>query len=772
MKFGQQFEVYQIDEWKAHYFPYKGFKKRLGQLKTEALKSAVPTPAPEAPLPATLGQAADALEQPPAIAPTAASAVAPALQAVAVAASDDSGAKDAPAQPLLDQLDPVDVWSRDIIVDVERLRDFISNGLQELEDKLKEVSDLGAVIAQQGPEVDIEQIDDRPTMPSSKQPFTSLTTGRSVANRVLEELGCLSEASQQLFDFAELNHVAIYKVYKKFDKNLERGTGAKEMSDVMEKSALMFNDRFQMLHKEIHRLHFLAATALGLERSEETLMQLTSSLQERRGKRENNLAHYYYFLGTSTALLLSLILLLFLPPVEPDTFSMPRLLSAFPLFYAIFWVLFFLWCAGFVVQACDHNKINFRFILAIDPKCKVGSGSILAVAAVLTSAWIVAFGAYVVDYKWGITSVVTVGDEAVRYLPRLAVYPALLCVVLAACIFWPYGANTYTHRFAIVKAICRTALAPLFVVSFADNITGDILTSLVKPLQDMTGAFCYCFASHPHSAMEALRFETTSSVCPEWDSALIDPLIAALPLIFRALQCCRRYHDHPGATKHLANLGKYSTSLLVVIVGATIGGHSTPKIVLAAIATVYSAIWDIKMDWALSWHTLTQPRDESTMVSNVMVPNNQVSRKPVHHPRLFQPTTYMAACIMDVALRLVWVLTLLPIGFFVDGLVNRMIFRAVVSALELARRSLWFILRVEHEQALNGSGFRTLNWVPSARAAGNKETLMHVSLKRRNSVESEKSQFTQFRRGESMRSRAQSKPEVPRFEATIATLAF
>jgi len=63
-----------------------------------------------------------------------------------------------------------------------------------------------------------------------------------------------------------------------------------------------------------------------------------------------------------------------------------------------------------------------------------------------------------------------------------------------------------------------------------------------------------------------------------------------------------------------------------------------------------------------------------------------------------QPQGLHSACVAAIILRLVWVLSLFPIGVLVNGLTNRLLFRAVISGLELLRRSMWFILRVEHEQ--------------------------------------------------------------------------
>jgi len=227
--------------------------------------------------------------------------------------------------------------------------------------------------------------------------------------------------------------------------------------------------------------------------------------------------------------------------------------------------------------------------------------------------------------------------------------------------------------------------APCFKVSFGDNIMGDALTSLVKPLQDISGAVCYFAASHPHTKDELDHFSKFGHMCPQWDHDVVDPIIAALPLVFRALQCLRRFHDAPTARKHLLNFVKYLTSLAVVV-AAAVESKSVACIVLSAAATIYSATWDIKMDWGLSC---------AQLMSSPMTPMTG---------RSFPPLVYICASVADVALRLLWVLSLFPISAFTHGAWNQAIFRAALSALELLRRSMWVVLRIEHEQAATSSG--------------------------------------------------------------------
>ena len=98
------------------------------------------------------------------------------------------------------------------------------------------------------------------------------------------------------------------------------------------------------------------------------------------------------------------------------------------------------------------------------------------------------------------------------------------------------------------------------------------------------------------------QFVKSGNTCPAWEHEIISPLIAALPFWFRLWQCARRFWD-TGQKRNLLNLGKYTSSLIVVIVST----QACPKwlVVLAsAVATAYAAWWDICMDWGLTFGDL------------------------------------------------------------------------------------------------------------------------------------------------------------------------
>merc|ERR1711924_311916 len=194
----------------------------------------------------------------------------------------------------------------------------------------------------------------------------------------------------------------------------------------------------------------------------------------------------------------------------------------------------------------------------------------------------------------------------------------------------------------------------------------------------------------------------------------------------------------------------YCSSLNVVIVSALFKKNGLAVILASVFATIYNSIWDIRQDWGLGaeelaffarrtgaqlersispgssaetpvFRQLTPVVEESQLEEQEKDFTKQLSaQKPQRTPRkqeqmkrFFSPGFYCAAACFDVLARCAWVLTLLPIDILSDSTVQRALLLVFTSATEIARRSLWAVLRMEHEQIANASGFRALLWVPT-----------------------------------------------------------
>ena len=113
------------------------------------------------------------------------------------------------------------------------------------------------------------------------------------------------------------------------------------------------------------------------------------------------------------------------------------------------------------------------------------------------------------------------------------------------------------------------------------------------------------------------------------------------------------------------------------------------------IATTYSYIWDIYMDWGLfRLNTKGHP--------------NRFLREKIN----YQPTFYYFAIISNFFLRYIFILGLFALGNQ-DSLFNELKgITGVLIAAEAIRRAQWALLRVENEQNNNLETYRTIPIIP------------------------------------------------------------
>jgi len=509
------------------------------------------------------------------------------------------------------------------------------------------------------------------------------------------------------------------------------------------------------LHVKLRELSLLSSHTEGLDASPE-VARLAAGLgfTSPQGSSQNELLVSFFF-GVSTAFLLSVVLLLWLPEKDPKTFSHSYFMAPYPVFRVVFSVLLGLWCIGFIAMACDNAEINHMFILRVDPKCRVTSDWFFLRASMLTALWILTFGMYVIDYKWEVLP--TVWSERGfnrRSSVHFVLYPSILLACTLAGLLMPSVVCRNRYKCGVLRSVGRTVAAPLFPVDFGDNIVGDVLTSLSKPMQDIPAALCYLFQSHPQDKDMVDAFHQYGHTCNEAAMQFVLPLIAGLPYLWRGLQCLRRYRDSMASKNtdimHLFNFGKYMACLGVVLAGAICPTNIGIVVMVSVIATAYAGFWDLAIDWGLDYDDLfpssrrwrraslgsgcsssigasNGPWGHGYSSSDGMPEQNGQTRKP---GRSLSRHVYWACSMLDIMLRCTWVFTLMPPHILTNHIAWRVVWVSVISSAEVVRRSMWAVLRIENEQISNASGFRALLWVPKRlnSSARPRQSLMNRDL--------------------------------------------
>jgi len=700
MKFGKQLEEYELSEWRGHYIPYNEMKKELEVVKEKANAEAC---APNSPSEARIGSR---------------------LGRSLLGSHGSFSELQADASRVWDTRSPDEIWLARLETEAVRVGDFVVRGLAGIENQLQDLSRM----ADNLPEEAVAAVED--------EDLTSETTeGGWMRLRILQAVGRVAEGVQRLRGFAELNHAALYKILKKRDKLLGGHHGLSHVYPLLVgQTKLADTKRFDSLEEELQKLSLESSSTRGLKASAE-VARLVSGLGHSKGGANatggaaalHDLV-LWFFLGSSSAFLVSIGVLLWLPEKTPRTFSEAYFLTPTPVFRVVLSVLLILWCIGFVILTCDRSNINHVFILNLDPRSFVTPQYFFSRAAGLTTVWILIFGMYIVDYKWKVLPTIwsdTGYNE--RSSVHFLMYPVVLLLITVAGFLVPSRTCRTRYKLSVLRSMIRVMQAPCHQVDFADNLVGDILTSLAKPLQDIPAAVCYLWSEHPQPVELVERFIDKGNTCSHFTHHVVMPLIAGFPYFLRALQCARRYKD-TRETRHLWNLGKYIASLLVVILSAWGTFSNTTIFIVSLVATIYAFGWDVAFDWGLGRQTLSDVADSSkersAAVPSVELNREDITMSPKHGrvkparrsdraERHFSTLTYRLCSLLDLTARSTWVLTLLPVNIITANIAGRVFLVAFISSMEIIRRSMWAVLRIEYEQEANAGGFRALLWVPS-----------------------------------------------------------
>lgn len=662
MKFGQHFEEQQVQRWKEQYLQYDALKRRLYELSRPTMTRTISADGSMLSNPSEdVGERWRALLK---------------QQAHQIGSFVDS------------VLEPLEVHSKELL----------NTRLQVVSPSTGTSEDTGGAAASSA-HVPADQASPAGGQKESK--------GKLLV-WLLKSVGAVKNEAAELRRFVELNHAAFYKILKKSDKMLGRSDGvSKLLPELISDAKLNETSRWDSLEASLSEAvqdqrmptsvlqlaHGLACHGVGVETPSRPTVE--------RGERT-----LFFFLGSAVSLLLSIFVLILvpIPDKDKDTFLTAYFLAPFPVFRVGVSAVLVLWSMGAVARTCEKNHISHFFVLDVDPRCRIGPRILFASAAFLTSAWILIFGMYVVDYKWEVLPPMGAqrGINA-RSSVHFLFYPLLLIAAFLIVFLRPSSTCTYRYRAGLVRGVVRTLLAPAFEVTFGDNLTGDVMTSLAKPLQDVPAALCYLFSHHPQTKHEVDKFLDHEDTCSAWEHKYVGPCIAGLPFLNRSLQCLRRYYD-TREQKHLLNFGKYVASLLVVVVSNALPHDSGSVILVSAFATIYAFAWDVTMDWGFG-------RDDFLPI---FCPKRAREFRGSLHKRSLSPCTYTSCVALDLIARLAWVNTLLPISIITHDVVLREVLKTFLTVVEIARRAMWSVLRIEWEQVSNAGGFPALLWVPGS----------------------------------------------------------
>lgn len=474
--------------------------------------------------------------------------------------------------------------------------------------------------------------------------------------------------------YAELNVEATDKVLAKYEKNIARGHRLPFMRHEISKYTFSKSQELRLLISQTEYVYAQAFT--GGHRT--TAMQ-TLRVPEEEEDMENTTLRFGLLFGMSLGFMLIIIYMTFVVQSEVVQKMRPDLV----VFRMLFVATLMTWCWGVDMWIWAKHRVNYPFIFEFNSRGHMRHQNIFDIASLFTVILIGDIMLYMLSalQRYDADFVVP-GFEFLRHvLPEL--YPLVLVILLLA-LFILYSVRS---GFWLLRTMGRIVTAPVFKVVFRDFFLADQLVSISLVLQDIDYTICY-FAT--------CAFRGGGNSCAT-NHVWMGAILSTLPQFWRLLQCFRRYYDSKDKT-NLYNAGKYTTGMLVAITGslrsqfANASGWLALWLIFVIVATVYSYGWDIYKDWSIG----------DTKSSNWML------RDQLLYPKWW----YYAAAFVNLLLRLMWTVTISPDAiasfFFLgkDGLTT------VITTVEVSRRAMWNIFRLENEQLNNCGRFRAVQDIP------------------------------------------------------------
>ncbi|XP_057777194.1 phosphate transporter PHO1 homolog 3-like [Salvia miltiorrhiza] len=473
-----------------------------------------------------------------------------------------------------------------------------------------------------------------------------------------------------LKSYSFLNIMAFSKIMKKYDKVASRNA-SKSYMKMVDNSYLGSSDEVSKLMERVEAMfikHF----------SNSNRSKGMNILRPKRKRETHRITFSMGFLfGCTIALIIALVLIIRARNILDKQGRVIYMETMFPLYSLFGFIVLHMMMYAVNIYFWRRYRVNYSFIFGFKEGTELGyrevlllgfSLSVLALASVLANLDM-EMDPITADYK-PITELLPLGLVA-------------LVIMIMLC---PFNILYRSSRYFLLVCIFHCLLAPLYKVTLPDFFLADQLTSQVQALRSLEFYTCYYgwgdYKRRQNNCKSNDVFNTFSFI------------IAAVPYIWRLLQCLRRLSDERDIHQGYNGLKYLSTIIAVCARTAyTLNKGPTWKMVAwitSIIATIISTYWDIVMDWGL----FQRKSKNRWLRDKLLVPHTSV---------------YFAAIILNVLLRLAWMQTVMNITVFS---LHRQTMVALVASLEILRRGLWNFFRLENEHLNNVGKFRAFKSVP------------------------------------------------------------
>ncbi|KAL7091365.1 hypothetical protein ACP275_12G100900 [Erythranthe tilingii] len=476
-----------------------------------------------------------------------------------------------------------------------------------------------------------------------------------------------------LKSYSFLNTMAFSKIMKKYDKIASRSASKLYMKKV--------DNSYLGSSEEVSKV---------MERVESTFIKHFSNANRSKGmnilrpqkrmERHRITFSAGFLVGCTVSLILALILIIRARRIlEPDH-DEGRVLymdTMFPLYSLFGFIVLHMAMYGANIYFWRKYRVNYAFIFGFKEGTELGYREVLLISFSIS---VLALAGVLANLDMEMDPVTKDYKALTELLPLGLV---MLAVVILLC---PLKIVHSSSRKFLLVCLFHCLLAPLYKVTLPDFFLADQLTSQVQAFRSLQFYACYYgwgdYKRRQSNCKSSDVFNTFSFI------------IAAVPYLWRLLQCLRRLYDEKDVMQGYNGLKYFSTIVAVSTRTAyTLNNGIGWKIVAwiaSIIAAVTSTYWDIVIDWGFF-----QTKSKNKWLRDKLLISNK--------------NVYYGAIVLNVLLRLAWMQTVMKITIFS---LHRQTMVALVASLEIIRRGIWNFFRLENEHLNNVGNYRAFKSVP------------------------------------------------------------
>jgi hypothetical protein len=327
---------------------------------------------------------------------------------------------------------------------------------------------------------------------------------------------------------------------------------------------------------------------------------------------------------------------------------------------------------GINMKVLQYYKINYVYLLDLNPKNKINPYGVFEGVLGLAALWMFFFLMMKLSLKFGLF-----GGE-------YTLYPLLINLSFIIFLFLPFHVLYLHFRKGLIKVMIKL-IFPIGKngVRFKDSLLGDILISLSEPFKNLILGYCLMVCNECY--LNNSRGPCTRETIPCW-------IIWVYPQFIRLTQNINRLYFTRLYWPYLGNVIKYSIRFINNSLGFFYERDKGTvlfyfRVFVGAISTSYNIFWDIYVDWGL------------------LRKNNKnfLLREKITFPLVL----YYIAVFYDIIIRAAWTWYFIPVRS--ELLELKFLLK---DTLEVMRRGLWALIRIENESLTNPEYYRSFLIIP------------------------------------------------------------